>query len=51
LAFGDGEDPMVLRRIDSKQVSPFKPAKQGPPQNGGAKGNSKPAPAGLEPVP
>jgi agmatine/peptidylarginine deiminase len=51
LAFGDGEDPMVLRRIDSKQVSPFKPATQGAPQNGGAKGNSEPAPAGLEPVP
>lgn len=51
LAFGDGEDPMVLRRIDSKQVSPFKPAKQGAPQNRGAKGNPKPAPAVLEPVP
>jgi agmatine/peptidylarginine deiminase len=51
LAFGDGEDPLVLRRMDSKQVSPFKAEKQSARQNGGAKGNSKPAPVGLEPVP
>jgi agmatine/peptidylarginine deiminase len=29
LTFGDGGDPLVLRRIDSGQVSPFKATKQG----------------------
>jgi agmatine/peptidylarginine deiminase len=48
LTFADGADPLVLRRIDSKPVSPFKAKKAASPQNTGAKQNSKQPPVGLE---
>lgn len=64
LMFGDSDSPLVLRRIGSGQVSPFKPVEQGSPQTGQGtggpcrklpgqnkpSGSTRQAPRGLQPV-